>query len=542
MKRVRKISKKYYLRQIMACWLACYMFFGMPIQIARAAPTGGTFKEGGTGTIIDGVQDSSVTVNQAVSFIDWDSFDTSSIESVTFLQGLMSNSAVLNKIKSGNTTYFDGLLSAVDMRIFLLNPAGIIFGEGSSVNANQLVASSMKMTNNAFEDAVAGGDLVFTNPSSYSGARIVANYGTINAADSVYLVGKNVLNAGTIITNPGGLVAMVAGDEMTLGQPGSPTIVKTLKVNHIENHTTDNGAIGGTNSNLYDQFGIDASSNTGTVSTGELVLAAGDVWSNAVENVQDLTAVARGDIHFEEAINITGDLKAQAGLPTYYDSELDYLGKYKHDPEDYFSTRHYEEQGVLVKQGGDVHAKGTIDAGGSIDVLANGIQLDADVSAGPDADDNMTLTGRWGEDPIDGFHDIVTAGLTAGGNIDISVTGVTDQKTWEPGDWEWEWTGLFSGRWVHTGEWVGNPTPTYEPGTITLNGDVAAIAGNLTISNITDVTVPATLSAGTDLVLKNSSDPYENAETLTGTSSLTLAAGNEIQADNTTISVTGSSL
>ena len=539
MKRVRRISKKYYLRQIMACFLACYMLFGMPIQIAQAAPTGGTFTEGGTGTIIDGIQDSSVTVNQAVSFIDWDSFDTSSIESVTFLQGLMSNSAVLNRI-SGDTTQFDGLLSAVDMRIFLLNPAGIIFGEGSSVNANQLVASSMNMSKDAFFDAVtdADNDLVFTNPSSYSGDRIVANYGTINAADSVYLVGKNVLNAGTIITNPGGLVAMVAGDEMVLGQPGSPTIVKTLVVNHIENHTVDNGAIGGISSNLYDQFGLDASSNTGTVSTGELVLAAGDVWSNAVENVQDLTAVARGDIHFEEAVNITGDLKAQAGLTTQYDdTEWIYLGKYKHDPDDYFSKHHFEEQGVLVKLGGDVQAKDTITAGGSIDVLANGIQFDADVSAGPDADDNMTLTGRWGEDPIDGFHDIVTAGLTAGGNIDISVTGVTDQKVWEYDDWD---EVLFT--WYHPGQWVSNLTPTYEPGTIILNGDVAAIAGNFTISNSTDVTLAATLSAGTDLVLKNSSDPYENAETLTGTDSLTLVAGNEIQADNTTISVTGSEL
>ena len=71
-----------------------------------------------------------------------------------------------------------------------------------------------------------------------------------------------------------------------------------------------------------------------------------------------------------------------------------------------------------------MHARDTITAGGNIDVLANGIQLDAAVSAGPDADDNMTLTGRWGEDPDGGFHDIETAALTAGGNIDISVTGI----------------------------------------------------------------------------------------------------------------------
>ena len=39
MENVRKISKKYYLRQIVACWLVCYMFFGIPAQVAMATPT-----------------------------------------------------------------------------------------------------------------------------------------------------------------------------------------------------------------------------------------------------------------------------------------------------------------------------------------------------------------------------------------------------------------------------------------------------------------------------------------------------------------------
>ncbi|MCP5108715.1 MAG: hypothetical protein GY950_35345, partial [bacterium] len=41
MEKVRKIVKKYYLRQIMAYWLACWMFFGLPAQVAMATPAGG---------------------------------------------------------------------------------------------------------------------------------------------------------------------------------------------------------------------------------------------------------------------------------------------------------------------------------------------------------------------------------------------------------------------------------------------------------------------------------------------------------------------
>ena len=140
MKTIRKISKQYYLKQIMSSWLAFYMFFcfGLPVKVAMATPEGGNFTVG-TGDITQGVVggDNTVVVNQATSVIEWGSpgfggIDTSPSESLSFSQidGL-SNSAVLNRIMSGNTTQFDGALNGMGMRIFVVNPAGIIFGGGA---------------------------------------------------------------------------------------------------------------------------------------------------------------------------------------------------------------------------------------------------------------------------------------------------------------------------------------------------------------------------------------------------------------------------
>ena len=38
MKSVKRITKTFYLKQIITCWLACYMLLGVPVQVALANP------------------------------------------------------------------------------------------------------------------------------------------------------------------------------------------------------------------------------------------------------------------------------------------------------------------------------------------------------------------------------------------------------------------------------------------------------------------------------------------------------------------------
>ncbi len=200
--------------------------------------------------------------------INWNNFDIGTGATTQFHQ-LGVNPAVMNRIHDGSPTGIHGSLLG-NGRVFIINPAGVIFGPGSTINVNQLVASSLNMTNEDFINST-----VVVNPLDMKfellGDGVVENHGVITAADSVYLVGKNVLNAGTIIS-PGGLVVMAAGEEVWLAQPGSNVIVKKMAAPSQQDHTVVN-------------------SGTIEAAGGEIVLAAGDIFSNAIDDLDTLAVV-----------------------------------------------------------------------------------------------------------------------------------------------------------------------------------------------------------------------------------------------------------
>ena len=61
-----------------------------------------------------------------------------------------ANSAVLNRVAgTGGMSQISGNLTA-NGQVFLINPNGILFGNGARVNVNTLVASSLDITDNLF--------------------------------------------------------------------------------------------------------------------------------------------------------------------------------------------------------------------------------------------------------------------------------------------------------------------------------------------------------------------------------------------------------
>ncbi|MBL7187259.1 MAG: tandem-95 repeat protein [Phycisphaerae bacterium] len=162
------------------------------------------------------------------AIINWNNFDTIGGEIVEFNQLLggvaSSASAVLNRITSASATQFDGALNA-NGRVFVVNPAGIVFGSGSTVNVAQLVASGLNMSDQAFQD-------VLDNPANgmvfEGGAGIVDTLASIRG-NSVILVGKKVLNWNGIIV-PDGLLVLAAGDNVYLAQDGSHVLVEVADI------------------------------------------------------------------------------------------------------------------------------------------------------------------------------------------------------------------------------------------------------------------------------------------------------------------------
>jgi filamentous hemagglutinin family protein len=277
MERLRKTIKRRYFRQVIIYLLTWCLVINTTLPAVMAGPTGGvvdtnpingggnadiTYNTGpyGNTTLVD------VQTNQTI--INWDSLDTLGgpedvRESLTFTQGELSNSAVLNRVTSGYGTQFYGDLNAdAGMRIFIINPAGIVFGEGSTVNVTQLVASNLNITNDNF----LSGNYEFAGDidgvDSYERLGVINNSDNMYGSEGIALIGRRILNNGTISTGEGGFVVMAAGNRVLLGQPGSKIVVEMDSVTPIvegDGEVINDGQI--------------------TSPSGTVVLAAGDMFS-----------------------------------------------------------------------------------------------------------------------------------------------------------------------------------------------------------------------------------------------------------------------
>ena len=104
-----------------------------------------------------------------------------------------------------------GSLSA-NGKVFLVNPNGMLFGQGAQVNVGGLVASTLDITDSDF----MAGNYKFTG----TGSGAVAQPGPINADGGyVALLGANVSNQGVIAARLG-TVALAAGNAITLDVAG----------------------------------------------------------------------------------------------------------------------------------------------------------------------------------------------------------------------------------------------------------------------------------------------------------------------------------
>ena len=154
--------------------------------------------------------------NTPNTIINWQSFSIHAGEITRFIQQ-NGNSAVLNRITGQDPSKILGSLES-NGKVFLINPNGIVFGQGAKVDVNGLVASSLGMTNADF----LAGKREFTAGGVAGG---VSNAGVINAGKGgqVLLIAPNVENTG-IITAPNGEVILAAGRSVQLADPGNPQL------------------------------------------------------------------------------------------------------------------------------------------------------------------------------------------------------------------------------------------------------------------------------------------------------------------------------
>jgi len=172
----------------------------------HAEPTGGQIVSG-SGSISQSGDTTTINQTSQNMSANWQSFNIAPGETVNFQQPNASAIAV-NRIADTNGTQILGHLNA-NGQVYLINPNGILFGQGAQVNVGGLVASTLDVNDATLDSA--------SRTFSGSGTGSVTNKGTINAANggSVALIGNTVSNQGTI-TAQLGTVALGAGSAVTL--------------------------------------------------------------------------------------------------------------------------------------------------------------------------------------------------------------------------------------------------------------------------------------------------------------------------------------
>ncbi|RJG06808.1 filamentous hemagglutinin N-terminal domain-containing protein [Noviherbaspirillum cavernae] len=265
--------------------------------------------------------------NSHGSIIKWDSFSINAGEVTKFQQS--ANSSVLNRVVGKYSSEILGTLQS-EGRVFLINPNGILFGQGAQINVNGLVASTLDITN---EDFWAG-KMKFQAGSTAGNLKNEGKITTPNGGQ-VYLIAPNVENTG-IITSPRGEVVLAAGHTVQLVDSADPDL--HVVISAPDNQSLNLGEIiaaggkAGIYGALIKQRGIISADSAVVGESGKIVFKASKETILDAGSKTSATGAGRGgEIHvLGERIGVLGDAKIDASGQTGGGTVLvggDYQGK-----------------------------------------------------------------------------------------------------------------------------------------------------------------------------------------------------------------------
>jgi len=198
---------------------------------AQANPTGATVVNGQVSITQPNANTLSIT-NSPNAIINWQGFDIGASELTQFLQQ-NSRSAVLNRVISGNASTILGKLQS-NGQVFLINPNGLVIGQGAVINTAGFIGSTLNMTDQDF----LNGRLHFQGDNAGN----IDNQGFIRAGDGgdILLIAPNIENSGVIQVD-GGNILLAAGEAITISSLDDANI--SFEVQSADNAVTNLGQI-----------------------------------------------------------------------------------------------------------------------------------------------------------------------------------------------------------------------------------------------------------------------------------------------------------
>ena len=215
MKRTEKLSRK--ARYGILATIMAGAFSIMPA--AQAMPTGGA-SETATITTAGSTMDiaSSVTNN----LLTWQDFSIAKGETVNF-QGA---NTYLNVVTGANESQIFGALTGSEANVFLVNPNGILIGDGAQVDVGSLHLSTADIKGSLADFDTAKNAL--DGVATFSGD--IVNKGTLKAAQEITVDGNNVTFKNTAdVTSPQVTLQSTGSGEIHIGSAGGTASGYTIK-------------------------------------------------------------------------------------------------------------------------------------------------------------------------------------------------------------------------------------------------------------------------------------------------------------------------
>jgi trimeric autotransporter adhesin len=280
-----------------------------------------------------------VSTNAGKSIVNYGSFNIGSQAKVNFNLP-SSNSSILNRVVGGGMSEIYGTMTS-NGKVFLVNPAGIFFGNGANVSVNGLVASTLGIADHKF---LSGLFDFSRTPGSAPGQIKIDPNATINILNggSASFLASSFNNAGTI-NAPGGAIQIGVGDRITLGND-----LIGINVTEPLKETLDHAAI----------------LNAGTLSAAQVKLIASTLKQSVLDTIVNNT----GRISANKVIDGEGgvvELIADNGLVNN-SGTIDASGT---------TGGKIVLNGEASQNSGELLAMGTQGVGGDVHVLGDSVSL-----------------------------------------------------------------------------------------------------------------------------------------------------------------------
>ncbi len=385
-------------------------------------------------------QGNSLTItNTPNTIINWQSFSILGNEAVLFSQQ-SSSSSVLNRITGQNPSYILGLLQS-NGRVFLINPNGIFFGQGSQVNVSGLIVSTLGISNKDF----LAGNYNFTAGAT-SGP--IQNQGNITTPSGgiVYLIGPSLENSG-IITTPNGQVLLAAGHSVQLVDSSNPDIAVVVSADG------------------------DSAVNLGQIiaQSGKVGIYGGLITQSGIVSANSATVGSNGQIIFKAANNVTLDAGSVTSANGASGGQIT-----------------IQSAAGNTSVSGIVSAKGSDGAGGNIEVLGNNIALTSSAlldASGKSLGGYIKVLGDMTTGTVQVAGTLNASGLNGGdsGFIETSAAHLQIDNTAR----------------ITSGQWLLDPVDlTIDSGAANAI-DTALNAGNVTVQTTDSLITTTTTYGGT---------------------------------------------